>query len=491
MTVQDLPRRVVIAGSGTTGPFSFAFQVLSTSEVKVTVFRANGNIDSLMLDIDFSVALAAAPGTGGDVTTTLAIPVGDTVVIEGDTPFVQPDPIAPNDRLPAATIETALDRMTFLAQQNRALADRTLVLPADTAVGTQATIEAPVAGQFVRGNSGGTGFENADIIPLGSLGLPVSLADGGSGATTAAGARAAFLAAGTGDANVFTENQTIQRGDTSEAVLELASLLAAAGSLARIDFEGRDDAAGTDIYGRIRTAILDATASSEDSELLLAVQIASTLTDVMRIGNGVQVGSPTGGYQGAGTINAQNVLINGETIGSRIKVGEFTPSGGTIDITGFVDGTDNWQIVLSNLEVDVANVEMRLRVSIDGGSSFAATSVYRGALRVARSDNTTDLITNGNPTTSIRLVPTGAAVAMATAAHGNRFNIVIPNARATDRRSYMHFEGSYSNTATAAMSCWGGGAYVNDNSAIDAVQISMASGNITNGKAVLYRLPDE
>lgn len=78
-------------------------------------------------------------------------------------------------------------------------------------------IPAPGAGLFLRWNDGGSALEAADIVTLGGLGLPVSLANGGTGATTAPGARTAL---GLGTA------ATADTGTANAQVLTMGSFLA-------------------------------------------------------------------------------------------------------------------------------------------------------------------------------------------------------------------------------------------------------------------------
>lgn len=60
-------------------------------------------------------------------------------------------------------------------------------------------------------------------------------------------------------------------------------------------------------HANIQYQVLDFTTSSEDGEWIIQSSIAGALTEVLKIGDGVEVGSPTGGYKGAGTINAEGV----------------------------------------------------------------------------------------------------------------------------------------------------------------------------------------
>ncbi len=84
--------------------------------------------------------------------------------------------------------------------------------------------------------------------------------------------------------------------------------------LSSIIFAGEDSGDAATTYAQIRAGILDVTDTEEDGQLLFQVTGAGALTTVMSLALGVQVGSPTGGDKGAGTLNAtavydDNVLL--------------------------------------------------------------------------------------------------------------------------------------------------------------------------------------
>lgn len=86
---------------------------------------------------------------------------------------------------------------------------------------------------------------------------------------------------------------------------------AASDLLGRIPLRGRDDAGNLTDYAALFARIIDAANGSEDGELVLEAMIAAVSTEILKIGNGLQIGSPTGGYKGAGTLNATEIYKNG------------------------------------------------------------------------------------------------------------------------------------------------------------------------------------
>ena len=168
MTVASTTRRAgPFAGNGVTTLFPFTFKVFEAEDLEVVLTDPNGNPTTLTLNSDYGVLLNpdqdAAPG--GTITYPLDVldppmAVGYTLAAVGDLPYAQPTDITNAGRFLPQVIEDALDRVTILTQQLAEIASRTL----QSAIGTsvQLIFPAPSAGKFIRWNSAGTGFENAE-----------------------------------------------------------------------------------------------------------------------------------------------------------------------------------------------------------------------------------------------------------------------------------------------------------------------------------------
>lgn len=131
-------------------------------------------------------------------------------------------------------------------------------------------------------------------------------------------------------ANTFTADQTIQSTDAGAAagpilVLDRFSASpAASDTLGAIDFKGRDSGAGTETYARVAVNLVDPTAASEDAQILMLTDVAGTLATRVTVGQGIQVGAPTGGDQGVGTINATAIYDDGAQLPPVATTGEVT-----------------------------------------------------------------------------------------------------------------------------------------------------------------------
>jgi hypothetical protein len=159
---------------------------------------------------------------------------------------------------------------------------------------------------------------NADTATaMASGGTDVPIAEGGTGASTAAAART-NLGVGTGDTPQFTAlnlNNSLQltgAGATSRFVNDGdVNTIKMGGDHATqpiyLDMIGDDDADNETVYGSLRTVI---SADADGSEVgyiqfaMMGGNTAGSLTsDVLKIGNGVVLGGPTGGLKGYGTLN--------------------------------------------------------------------------------------------------------------------------------------------------------------------------------------------
>ena len=121
-------------------------------------------------------------------------------------------------------------------------------------------------------------------------------------------------------ANTFTADQTIVSTDAGAAVgprliLDRDSASPAANDvIGGVDFQGNDSGASNETYARIQGIILDPTAASEDSQVTILTENAGALAARITVGQGLQIGSPTGGDPGAGKLNASALQMAGQEI---------------------------------------------------------------------------------------------------------------------------------------------------------------------------------
>jgi hypothetical protein len=153
----------------------------------------------------------------------------------------------------------------------------------------------------------------------------------------AATVRSTLAAAGTGVANTFTADQTVQSTDAGATVgpnrvLDRFSASPAAADIIGADlWTGRDSGAGTDTYAALQGSIIDPTATSEDGALSVRAAVAGTLTTSFSFAQGLYASGLSD--IGAGIINANGLYVSGTNITSL-----FVTSARTITAAGALTG---------------------------------------------------------------------------------------------------------------------------------------------------------
>lgn len=185
--------RNTFIGNGVTTAFPTDFVFFEGASLVVTlVTNATGAEVVKVLTTDYTVSGGA--GATGTVTATSFTPaVGQTLVIERVEPPTQGTDYTSFDTFNAETTENRLDRIVMAVQRALDLTIRAVKLPITDSPTTPANLTLPVpeAGKFVVGKDASS-WENKTAAALGTIGVPVAIVDGGTGATTAAAARTAL-----------------------------------------------------------------------------------------------------------------------------------------------------------------------------------------------------------------------------------------------------------------------------------------------------------
>ena len=84
-------------------------------------------------------------------------------------------------------------------------------------------------------------------------------------------------------------------------------------AIGEIEYHGFNSAAADTIFGQIHLVALDVTDTTEDSEFHFCSLVAGTEAIRLTVGAGLQIGAPTGGDKGAGTINAAADIYKNNT----------------------------------------------------------------------------------------------------------------------------------------------------------------------------------
>lgn len=162
MTVSTATRSDSFPGAGSVGPYTVDWKVLSTADVQVTQVDANGVRTALSTPADYAITLTSLGVEGASITLTTALPVGETLVIEGNTVIQQPTNYANQGSFKPETHENSFDRLTLIAKESRERVDRSAQLPAETSFSGTLFLPEPSAGKAIVWNSGGTALVNSD-----------------------------------------------------------------------------------------------------------------------------------------------------------------------------------------------------------------------------------------------------------------------------------------------------------------------------------------
>lgn len=157
-------------------------------------------------------------------------------------------------------------------------------------------------------------------------------------AASTAAARTAIEAAGTGVVNTFVDGQIISSSDAGAgevAGLRLNRLSAspAAGDLGVSIRLGFNNSAASYIdHTGFRGLLVDPTAGSEDTGINVIGLNGGVPVIVATIALGLQIGAPTGGDKGAGTLNATNLYVNNSAVLKQADI--FVSADQTITLAG-------------------------------------------------------------------------------------------------------------------------------------------------------------
>jgi hypothetical protein len=104
-----------VGNASTSTPYVVPFYFIDSTDLTVYVTNASGTTTTLPFSA-YTVIGAGVP-SGGSLTTATAIPATSTVVIARNVPATQLTSFTTGDRLPAASLERALDKLTMQSQQ--------------------------------------------------------------------------------------------------------------------------------------------------------------------------------------------------------------------------------------------------------------------------------------------------------------------------------------------------------------------------------------
>ena len=178
MTVASTTNKATYSGNGTTTVFTVPFYFLAAADLQV-ILRSGATETVQTLTTQYTVT-GAGVSSGGSVTMLTAPPSGTTLTILRNVEATQETDLLPNDRLPAESLETALDKATMLIQQLDEVADRALQYPAsDAAVSPTLPAASARASKFLSFDASGN-----PVATVGTNATTSTFLQAGAGAVT-------------------------------------------------------------------------------------------------------------------------------------------------------------------------------------------------------------------------------------------------------------------------------------------------------------------
>ena len=142
MTVSSTTTRVSFSGDGSTTVFAYTFKIFDDDDITVILRSSTGTETVQTKTTDYSVS-GVGNTNGGNVTMVTAPATGETLVLRRTSAQTQTTDYVANDPFPAATHEDALDKLTFLAQEQQEELDRAIKISrTNTMTSTEFTVGA-------------------------------------------------------------------------------------------------------------------------------------------------------------------------------------------------------------------------------------------------------------------------------------------------------------------------------------------------------------
>jgi len=161
MTVSSTNRKQNFDGGQAELEFTFRALPEAPEDIKCIATSDAGVITYLEYNVDYTVAVNS-DGIGGTVTLNPTFATTYTHTVYRETTIKQESDYDDYNPFPADTLETNIDRLTMIAQEERELGERTLKYPISS-TGTDTNLPVPEAGKFIAWNAAGDGMENKDI----------------------------------------------------------------------------------------------------------------------------------------------------------------------------------------------------------------------------------------------------------------------------------------------------------------------------------------
>lgn len=221
-------RRIRYAPGAGTSTFDFDFPIFDKSHLKVERIRS-ATVTELVLDLDYTIPDADVDTEDGGTITLISGDslAGDVYVLSGDIPLERTSDYAQLGVIPARQLNEDLDLLWMKLQEQQTDLDRVIRVGSDQVAPVGEIVGEPTAGNMIRRNSGNDGWEYFSSFGAGVVTLPLSLANGGTGANHASVAslfnaiKQAASEAASGAAEIATQTEVNAGADDARIVTPL------------------------------------------------------------------------------------------------------------------------------------------------------------------------------------------------------------------------------------------------------------------------------
>ena len=480
MSLTTTVNKITHTGNGSTTNFTWNFLISASSDLKVYV-------DGVLQTSGYSISSGLGNAAGGTIAFTSAPANNAKVQIVRTVALTQATDYVENEKFPANTHETALDKLTMMSQQLSETIDRSPTLAINTTATTPAVFPEPTASALLGWNAAGTALENS-ATTVGSMATQSASSvdiDGGNIDGTVIGAASAAAITGTTVTGSTSVSAPTVTGTTKVVTPEVE---ASSGSSLTLDAGGQDLTATSGATMSFGSPTYDVNATSvctiDNTNTTNGVKIGTTVS-----GGKVYLGHTTSEttvndnltVTGDLTVNGTTITANATTItvddknielGSVASPSDATADGGGITLKGASDKTiiwdnanDNWTSnqhlnISTGKEYKINNTKVLDASSLGSGvTSSSLTSV--GTIATGTWEGTTIAVNQGGSgqtsyTDGQLLIgnSSGNTLAKATLTAGTNVSITNGNGSITIGSSFI--QGEAEGTAAAMALALGG-----------------------------------
>jgi len=176
-------------GNGSTDAFAYDFYVEASTEIVVTL-TSTASVDSTVSASDYSVS-GVGSASGGNVTMDTPPALNEKLTITRLVPATQLVDLQNLGTVQPDIIEGALDKLTRALQDQQTDISSALKL-SPSAGAVDLLVPVPVADRYLAWNAAANALENKDIASISAISVPVTIANGGTGAASASAALTAL-----------------------------------------------------------------------------------------------------------------------------------------------------------------------------------------------------------------------------------------------------------------------------------------------------------